>query len=115
MSKSDSLKKQGSVNAQKREPSAFMFVILILATVFSIYFFNIRLVQANYQSSRALAYFSEGQYQKSLDYFRRALDSRTNQIFEIRQHLARNAGNAVSKNDLSRDKKLKSVNSLFLK
>ena len=88
-----------------KSPSIFMVIILILALLFSIHFFNIRLAWNNHFCAKGLAYASAGNYRKSIEEFEKALSCVCNQSPEIRQHLANTVMSGIRSNKLTKEEK----------
>ncbi|MCD6284201.1 O-antigen ligase family protein [bacterium] len=102
------IKKSASDAAKEgfsKSPSIFMIIILILALLFSVHFFNIRLAWNNHFCAKGLAYASAENYRKSIEEFEKALSCVCNQSPEIRQHLANTVMSGIRSDKLTKEEK----------
>jgi tetratricopeptide (TPR) repeat protein len=81
--------KEEEENVPSKDPSIILTAILIIIVIVSILQLNIKPAKANYASTRAILTARTGDVNKTLDYYKKALDYNTAEgAYEIRHKLA---------------------------
>lgn len=96
--------------SSKRQPQIFLIAILVLVLIFSLYFFNLKPVLANYFCARGLAAAYYNNYQESLLNYKKSLQYGTYQAPETRQSLSQVVPRLARSGQFSQNESIEAYN-----